>query len=385
MTALASTADMRAPITRIAIFALFLMHGLVAGSWAAQIPVHKINLGVGPAQFSIILFAVAGGAVLSMPIAGGLIVRLGTWPVLVFLTFANALCLIPVSVASDFWLIAVAGIVIGATTGALDVAMNAKGLKVETGHGRPIMSALHGTWSLGMFAGVGAGSYLLTHLSLVQHALIIAGIAGMLGLFNAKLRLGGDVREAGPILAFPSKAALGVGVLAFLALMLEGAMVDWAAIYLKTDRGVSPANAGYGLAVFSGAMAFARFGGDSLRHRFGATTIVIVSSVLAAGGMVLGAIGPNLVLILAGFFLAGIGIGNVAPILFAAGGLVDKQMPARGIAAVTTMAYSGFLIGPPVIGIIAEYAAFSVAFVLLAAMALVTAFSANKVLRPHLG
>jgi MFS family permease len=385
MTAFVPATDIRAPITRIAIFALFLMHGLVAGSWAAQIPIHKLNLGVGPAQFSIILFAVAGGAVLAMPLAGGLIVRLGTWPVLVFLTFANALCLIPVSLAPGFWSMALAGVIIGATTGALDVAMNAKGLKVETGHGRPIMSALHGTWSLGMFVGVGAGSYVLTHLNLVQHALLIGTIAGLLGLFNAKLRLGGDVREAGPMLAFPSKAALGVGVLAFLALMLEGAMVDWAAIYLKTDRGVAPANAGYGLAVFSGAMALARFGGDSLRHRFGATTIVIVSSALAAFGMVLGAVGPNLILILSGFFLAGIGIGNVAPILFAAGGHVDKQTPARGIAAVTTMAYSGFLIGPPVIGIIAEHAAFSIAFILLAAMALVTALAANKVLRPLLG
>jgi MFS family permease len=167
--------------------------------------------------------------------------------------------------------------------------------------------------------------------------------------------------------------------------MLEGAMVDWAAIYLKTERAVAPEIAGYGLAVFSGAMALARFGGDSLRHRFGATAIVIVSSVMAAIGMVFGALAGALPLVLTGFFLAGIGIGNVAPILFAAGGVVDKAAPARGIAAVTTMAYSGFLIGPPVVGLIAEYSSFSAAFILLAAMAVATAIAGPRILKPYLG
>jgi MFS family permease len=385
MTVFAPADIARLPVTRLAIFAIFLMHGLVAGSWAAQIPVHKLSLGVGPAQFSIILFAVAGGAVVSMPIAGGLIGRLGTWPVLVFLSITNALCLIPVSLAPDFWAMAITGILIGATTGALDVAMNAKGLKVERGFGKPIMSALHGTWSLGMFAGVAAGSYILTAVTPFQHAVLVAAVAGTLATANLRLKLGKDEGPSGPLIALPTKITIGVGALAFLALMLEGAMIDWAAIYLKTERGIAPEIAGYGLAVFSGAMALARFGGDVLRHRFGATAIVIVSSVLAAIGMVLGAVASALPVILTGFFLAGIGIGNVAPILFAAGGIVDKKSPAQGIAAVTTMAYSGFLVGPPVVGLIAEYASFTAAFILLAAMAVVTALAAPKTLKPHLG
>jgi predicted MFS family arabinose efflux permease len=378
-------ADVRAPMTRLAIYAIFLMHGLIAGSWAAQIPFHKVALGVGPAQFSIILFSVAAGAVLSMPLAGGMIGRLGMWPVLTALSFANAFCLVPVSLAPGFVPMAIAGLLIGSTTGALDVAMNAMGVKVERGYGKPIMSALHGTWSIGVFIGVSVGSFLVTQTSPVMHAVLVALVGCVLALANTRLRIEGDDARAGPLIAVPSRVTIGVGMLAFLALMLEGAMVDWAAIYLKTERAVSPAIAGYGLAVFSGAMAIVRFGGDALRHRFGATAIVIASSLLAAAGMVLSALAPSLPLILAGFVCAGVGIGNVAPILFAAGGIVDKEAPARGIAAVTTLAYAGFLVGPPLIGLIAEYSAFSVAFVLLALMSVGTALVANRVLKPHLG
>jgi MFS family permease len=173
--------------------------------------------------------------------------------------------------------------------------------------------------------------------------------------------------------------------LTFLALMIEGAVIDWAAIYLNTERGIATASAGIGLAAFMGAMAAARFTGDKLRTMFGAALIVRASSIGAACGLLLVALAPSFWVILVGFSLAGLGIGNIAPILFAAGGRLDPIMPARSIAAITTMGYSGFLVGPPVIGVIAGSLGFTYAFLLLACLSIFSAIIAIRLIRPHLG
>ena len=376
---------LHAPIVRVATFAMFLICGFVGGSWASQIPVYKASLGVGPAAFSIILFSVAVGAVIAMPVSGALIGRFGTWPVLAAMCVANPLSLIPATLFPTFWAVAASALLFGATTGSLDVAMNAKGLKVEIGIRKPIMSALHGTWSIGMFCGVSFGGFALGHMPLTTHAMLAAGFCLLLATFVMQLRIGGDDKRSEGAFALPSRVTLGIGALTFLALMLEGAIIDWAAIYLKAERGIVTAEAGYGLAVFAGAMALVRFTGDGFRARFGATRVVVVSAMMTAFGMILVGFATDFALLLGGFLLAGLGIGNIAPILFGAGGIVDKDRPARGIAAVTTMGYSGFLIGPPTIGLIAEYSAFSTAFLMLAGVGIVTAFAARPLIKPYLG
>ncbi len=358
--------------------------GLLPDHGPRRFPFTKSRWASAPHSFRSSFSRVAVGAVLSMPLAGGLIGRFGTWPVLIVLSFANALCLLPVSLAPGFWSMAAAGVIIGATTGALDVAMNAKGLKIEIGYGRPIMSALHGTWSLGMFAGVGAGSFLLAHLTPFQHAVLIAAVAALLATSNFRLQIGGDEPPKGPLIAIPNKATLGVGALAFLALLLEGAMVDWAAIYLKTERGVSPVVPAMALQCF-------------LARWLSCDSPGCIARALRCDEP-----GHRL---LAGCRLWH-GLGSACaefatyPCRLFPGRHRHRQCRAdllrcwrhRRQAIARTRHRGGddhglfrFPDRPPVIGLVAEYSAFSVAFLLLAACSIATAAVATRIMKPHLG
>jgi MFS family permease len=383
VTVTALQGDMRQPSLGIAM--IFAANGFVTGSWAAQIPFLKAQLGVGPSGFSVILFAVAVGAVIAMPLSGVLAARFGLWRVLAVLALAYPF--VPLLTGSGAPFLAIAGfaLLLGANNGSMDVCMNVMGVEIEKARQKAFMSALHGMWSLAMFAGAGLGSWLIARYGLHYHAMAVT-LGGLL-LVTGLLPLRPFGRDTVPNARFviPDRATLGIGFLTFLALMVEGAVIDWAAIFMSLERAVPKAEAGWALAVFAGSMAIARFTGDMLRERFGASTVVLWCSAGGALGMTLAATVPSWPVLLAGFVLAGLAIGNIAPILFAAGGYIDKANPARGIAAITTMGYAGFLVGPPVIGVVAEASSFMVAFIMLGALSLLAAFLAKRLVRPHLG
>jgi MFS family permease len=370
MTSLSSGLGAAFPIGRIGVSLAFLVHGLVMGSWIAQIPRLKEGFGVGAGAFSFALLAIGVGAILNMPIAGGLIGRFGARRVmlvgLVALPAAFAvLCAMP-----SLLLLAIVGFAFGAASGGLDVAMNALGVQVEKALGRPVLSGLHGLWSVGSFVGAALGGLLLGGMSGPAHAVLIALIA--LSTLPVVRRVADEGGAAGgAMFALPSRATFGAGMLCFLVLVLEGAVMDWAGVFLRAERGHSLETAPYGFVAFGIAMAASRFMGDALRHRFGATRVVMVSGLVATAGMLIAVLSPTLPLILLGFAVCGLGVGNIGPILFGAGGALEPSAPGRGIAAVTTMGYGGFLIGPPLVGFLAEGVDFGFAFLVLGSFGLI--------------
>jgi MFS family permease len=372
-------------VPSLAIAMIFAANGFITGSWAAQIPFLKAQLGVGPSGFSIVLLAVAVGAVLAMPTVGVLAARFGLWRILAILSLAYPFVPLLTGSGAPFMAIALFALTLGAINGSMDVCMNVMGVEIEKARIKPFLSRLHGTWSLALFAGSGAGSWIAARYGLQTHALLVMGVGLLLVSSLWPLRHYGQETVPNAGFVIPDRATIGIGFLTFLALMVEGAVIDWAAIFMSLERGVPKGEAGWALAVFAGSMAVARFTGDMLRERFGAAAVVLWCSIGAALGMALAALVPSWPMLLAGFALAGLAIGNIAPILFAAGGYIDKANPARGIAAITTMGYAGFLVGPPVIGFVAETSNFASAFVLLGGLSLVCAFLAIRLVRPHLG
>jgi MFS family permease len=161
-------------------------------------------------------------------------------------------------------------------------------------------------------------------------------------------------------------------------LLAEGAVLDWSAIHLREKFELPLATAGLGYALFSCAMAAARFAGDRFRNLFGATALVRWSGVVTAIGMATATLSHDPLLAISGYAIAGIGIGNIAPVLFAGGGRVDPDAPGRGVAAVVTMGYSGFLLGPPLVGMVAEAADLSLALGLMVIAALIIAAMAGS-------
>jgi hypothetical protein len=247
----------------------------------------------------------------------------------------------------------------GATAGAMDVSMNAQGVTVERFYGRSILSGFHALFSLGGMIGAalggqiaGIGVSMAVHLGAAALLCAAGGIAvsGMLIGTEREPRL-----ESGPVFALPRGPVLGLGVVSFCILLCEGAIADWTAIYLRDALRAGPAAATSGYAVFSAAMAAGRFGGDWVTDRAGALRVTRYGSLLAAAGLTAALLSDGIGLVLVGLLAVGFGYAAIVPNLFGAAGRIPGVPAGAGIAAVTTMGYTGFLVGPPLIGWLAEW------------------------------
>jgi MFS family permease len=358
-----------------AIALAFLIHGILLGSWVPHIPLAKERLDAGPAMFGLALLSIAGGAVIAMPIAGALINRFGSARMTVIGGISFCLFLFLPVMAPGMKAFVASGLALGAAIGSMDVAMNAHGIAVERAMRYPMMSKLHGAFSIGGLLGAALAAWLLKYLPEAWHIIAVSCGCLITLLAAAPFLLPASVDKglSKTMFAMPSGKTLGLGALCFLALMGEGAVLDWAAIYFRNEFTLPAGTAALSYALFSGGMALARLSGDWLRVKIGAVPMVAGSAVLTAISTVIGIYAGSFEVALAAFTVAGLGIGNIAPVLFAGGGRLEPDAPGRGIAAVTTLGYAGFLAGPPLIGFAAQVSDLGTAMLLIAVASLVIA------------
>jgi MFS family permease len=366
---------------RIAILTLFFLHGIMLGGWVTHIPLAKETLGVGPGIFGFALLSFAAGAVISMPLSGAAINRYGSARVVIITGLMFAVFLFGPALAPTLPLFVLGGILLGASVGSMDVAMNAHGLAVEKALKKPVMSGFHGAFSVGAALGTLAGASLMKLIGPGWQLVSISTTCAIGILLCVQLLLPASVDKglSGQHFAMPTRATIGLGMLCFLALMIEGSVADWAAIMLRERFVIDASTAAYAFGFYQTGMAVSRFTGDWLRQKFGAVPMVAASSVMTALGTGVALIAPTVPISLLAFTIGGIGIGNVAPVLFAGGGRLEPDAPGRGIAAVTSLGYSGFLVGPPLIGIVAEATGLANALWITVAAALIIAACARMV------
>lgn len=366
---------------RFAILGLFLFHGIMLGGWVTHIPLVKETLGVGTGIFGFALLSFAAGAVVSMPLSGAAINRYGSARVVIVTGLMFAVFLFGPALAPTLPLFVAGGIMLGASVGSMDVAMNAHGLAVEKALRKPVMSGFHGAFSVGAALGTLGGASWMKIVGPWWQLVSISVVCAIGILFCIRLLLPPAVDKglSGQHFAMPTKATIGLGMLCFLALMIEGSVADWAAIMLRERFVIDASTAAYAFGFYQTGMAVSRFTGDWLRLKFGAVPMVAVSSVMTAVGTGVALIAPTVPISLIAFAIGGIGIGNVAPVLFAGGGRLEPDAPGRGIAAVTSLGYSGFLVGPPLIGMVAEFTGLAGALWITVAAALIIAASARMV------
>lgn len=366
---------------RWAVAATFLLHGILVGAWVPHIPLAKERLDVGPGVFGLALLAFAGGAVCAMPVAGALINRFGSAALTTITGLLFCLTFLGPILAPTLPTFIVAGFFMGMTIGSMDVSMNAHGIAVEKALKRPTMSMLHAGFSIGGTIGAFMGAALLKAYGELAQALIVAGLCAAIQIASARFYLQADVDKglSGSHFAWPTRATIGLGLLCFLALMVEGSILDWAAIMMRQKFEIDAGFAALGFGFYQAGMAGARLTGDWIRLRVGAVRMVLWSAILAAGGTALALSAPSPYLALAAFVFAGLGLGNIAPVLFAGGGRLEPDAPGRGIAAVTTLGYSGFLLGPPLIGFVAQVTDVNTALYITVAAAIIIAIFARSV------
>jgi MFS family permease len=364
-----------------AIALVFFVNGLMVGSWAARIPALRDGLGIGDGELGIALAFVAAGALATMPLSGALVARLGSRPPT--RVFIALMCVAPVLpfLVPSFALLLAAAFALGAANGGVDVAMNAQGATVEKRAGRLLFGRLHAAFSAGGLAGAATGA-LAAGLGIDARAnLAIAGaLCAAVTLPATRGLLADDaVERAAPAFARPTRPLLALGVLAFCCLLAEGAALDWSAVYVRDDLGGADALAALAYAAFSATMLAGRLLSDRLVEGRRPSALLRAGGTVAGGGLALALLLDAPAAALAGFALLGGGLALTIPLVFRAAAGSGTSGAGPSLAAVSTMGYTGFLAGPPLIGAIAEASSLSVGLAFVAFMAAAAAVLAPAV------
>lgn len=360
---------------RLSVTVLFLVNGAGFGAWAASVAGVKAALAISDGALGAALLCVAVGAMLAMPVAGWLGAKRVPRVLTLTCVFLAVALPLPGLVGNGVALAATL-LVLGAAAGSMDVCMNARASRIEQGWGAAIMSSFHAAFSLGGLLGTAMTAFaewrgwgVLGGLSIAS-ALVLAGMALHFVLDPAP-DLAAPDRPAGRI-AWPGRAVAGIGALCGLAFLCEGAVADWSGVLLRDVAGYGAAASASGYAAFSAAMVAARVFGDAAVRRAGQARMLRAGSIVSACGVALAIAAPPAAP--AGFFLVGIGGANAAPILFSAAGRTGPT----ALAAVATIGYAGMLLGPPLIGGVAELVGLRLALGVLAAAMLAIALGARR-------
>ncbi|MDT0268867.1 MFS transporter [Streptomyces sp. DSM 44915] len=350
---------------RIAVGAVFALHGAASGSFVTRIPWLQDQLGLSTAALGFALAFPAFGAATAMPLASRVIHRYGARAaaraLLALWVVASTLPALAPNLVTLCGLLFVSG----AAAGMADVTMNAQGVEVEERHGRSIMSGLHGLWSVGTLTGsaLGVGAVALgfdarLHLPLVAAGLLLVVAPACRGLLDVRPRPG---EAAPPRFALPPRSALLIGAVGICAVLAEGGSMDWSGVYLREVTGASETVAAASYTAFAATMAVARLLGDAVVRRYGPVRTVRAGGLLAALGGVLVVTSTHPAQGVLGFALIGVGIAVVVPLTFAAAGHSGPN-PSRAIAGVATITYTASLFAPTVIGAIGELASLRASF-----------------------
>jgi fucose permease len=353
--------------------ALFLVNAMAFANVVPRLPAIKATLALSNTSLGTAVAAMPVGALLSGPVAGALILRFGSARLAVACSVAMGVVLPLFGVAPAWGVLAAAFFLLGALDSVMDVSMNAHALRVQREYGRSIINSLHGLWSIGAVLGGGAGALAASQgLGLEVH-LVLAGAATALIALAAARRLlsGPDEPEAVPPDRHPESAADAgesdarptsgagrrlalLGLLLVLSAAVEDAPSSWGAVLLRQELGASVAVAGLVYIGFQSSMTVGRLTGDWVVDRFGPVAVVRAGGALAALAVGAGlAIGEPIAVII-GFSLAGFGTASLFPVVFHAAGEVPGVSTGHGVAAVAWMARVGFLVTPPIIGVIGD-------------------------------
>ena len=345
---------------RISVSVAFLISGLAIGTWVSRIPAVQEHIGLSTGALGLAFLGSTLGNLVAMPGTAVISTRTGTRPLNLVGVLLICLTMPIPALANSGWALGLALFVYGVAIGVIEVAMNAQAVLVENAWSKPIMSSFHGVWSVGGMLGAAAGGlaakYNLTplaHFSIAAAFLAVLGVVSYNGLYHdSPKELDEHVTE--PAFGLPLKALVGVGMFCFCAMLAEGAMADWSAIYLKQIIGTSAALAAIGYSAFAMSMAFLRFCGDSMNARLGPVAIARIGGLVAAAGMLTALLAGHPWAVIAGFGLVGAGLAVTVPLAYTAAGNTPGVSPAAAVASVATTGFCGFLAGPAVIGFAAE-------------------------------
>ncbi len=367
-----------------AVTAAFVLNGALLGIWASRIPAVRDVLDLSHEDLGLGLLFVAVGAVCSFPVTGRLTDRFGAFRVTRIISVLYPASLVLLALAGDFASLAAFLFIFGVFHGSMDVAMNAWAAEVEQVYDKPLMPSFHAMWSFGAGLGAASGFFAIGYGVSVFDHFLWAGLAVAvltLAMSHVPWVSKRSASSDAPAFALPSGILILVGLAALCGTLGEGAITDWSAIYLRDELGAAENIATLGFTTFSITMVLCRLSGGFVIAQLGTVLAARLSGVCAAIGVLCVVTGQVLGLVLFGFAMMGVGYALLVPIAFTRAANDPKVPPGRAIASVATLGYGGFLIGPPLIGFLADLLTLRLAFAVLLPLAILSILVAGALKR----
>lgn len=373
---------------RIAVSVYFFCLGLSFASWASRIPDIKTTLHLSEAFLGTLLLALPAGQMLTLPFSGRIVARYGSKITLGIAFVGYAFSLTNLGLAKEGWQLGLALFAMGVFGNMSNISVNTQAVSVEKQYGRPILASFHGVWSSAGFTGALVGLLMIKlRLTPYQHFWIVA-LVGIVSTVIANRFLTESATTAAEpkkenakssLFSRPPLVIIQLGLIGFCCMASEGTMFDWSGVYfqkiVKAEGSLIP----LGYASFMIMMAIGRFTGDKLQSRFGKQRMLQVNGLLISTGLATAIFFPNIITATLGFVLVGLGVSSVVPMVYSTAGKLPNMAPSIALAGVSGISYLGFLLGPPVIGFIAEWSDLRFSFGLISVMGLMIAIFVPRV------
>jgi len=365
---------------RWALSLFFFCQGLVFASWASRIPHIKSLLQISEGTLGLILLMMPLGQILTMTLSGRLVTQYGSQIIIPMASLVYALVLVVIAFVTDMYMLGACLFIFGMWSNIGNIAVNTQAVAVENLYQRTIMSSFHGAWSLAGFVGALIG--LLTiqlELNIWQHFIIIFIIIFINALINtSSLIKDVVVTEKKKGLIKPDSIILQLGIICFLVMATEGAMFDWSGVYFKEIVEAPEKWVPVGYTAFMITMATGRFIGDAVIERLGKQKTLTLSGILMSAGLLLSVIFPDIIICICAFMLVGFGVATVVPTVYSVAGQHPSIPPGQAIAMVSSISFLGFLIGPPLIGFIAEWTNLRYSYAVYALFGVILLYLVNR-------
>lgn len=375
---------------RIAITVAFIINGSIAGTFYARIADIKASFDITNSVLGFALLVVSIGVLVGLSISGKQTAKRGSAPVTFYATYALGAALLLVGTATNFFLLCLTFLLLGACLAIQDVAMNSHAIVLEQQANKRYMSTFHAMFSLGALGGgVIGGWFSQNNISLLRHVAFIAMLVFLANFFVRNMFLSADLDKhplEGKQKIKKPRVFLIVGLLGLCAAIGEGSAGDWGAILARDAFDATPFISTLPFIAFSAAMVVGRLFGDRAANKYGPMKLIVggglVAGVGLAAGLLIGGVGG----VIFGWLTMGIGLSTVIPMLFSQAGEIAKNRfegelaPSQGVAMVSGIAYFGFLVGPPTLGFLGDAIGLRWAMLVPAVLALVMALGSKPVL-----
>lgn len=371
---------------RFAVGMFYFGMGLSFATWASRIPDIKTALHLTEGDLGSILFALPMGQLIIMPFSGKMVTKFGSHHILIFSLIMYVLCLANLGLATSALQLSLGLFLFGVFGNLANIAVNTQGVYTEVLFKKTIMSSFHGMWSFAGFTGALVGLGMLTlKLTPFHHFLVVGAIVLLMVAFNfkflvkAKEKIKNKTSEKKKLFVKPDSSLLWLGVIGFCSMASEGVMFDWSGVYFKDIVKAPGPLVILGYTSFMIMMASGRFLGDGLINKFGRERVMQISGVMISVGLFTAVFLPYIIPCTLAFMLVGLGVATIVPTVYSMAGKNPTVPPGEALTIVSSVSFLGFLMGPPVIGHIAEAFGLQFSFAFIGIFGVFIAFMVSKI------